>query len=95
MSDGESGDEVEKSDAVAGQNERFVMRCASCRYWKGDKDKAKSLFEENPISMDLLNGWPNSGDCSVDYEWLKTEICGDASVTHEVPANFGCVYYCA
>ena len=71
----------------------LAMRCATCRYWQGDKEKAEALFAENPVSMDLFKGWPNSGACGIAYEWLETEIHGDACVSQELPANFGCVYY--
>ena len=73
----------------------LVMRCATCRYWQGDKEKAEAMFEENPISMDLYKGWPDDGACGIDYEFLNTEIHGDARVSNDFDANFGCVYWAA
>jgi hypothetical protein len=86
-------DQPETGTAAASPVDVFVMRCGSCRYWQGDKEKAAALYKDNPISMDLFKGWPNTGGCGIEYEWLDTEIHGDAFVTHVVEANFGCVYY--
>jgi len=73
--------------------ERLVMRCATCKYWQGDKEKAIKMFNENPVSMDLYKGWPNDGNCGIEYEWLNTEVSGDAAVYNTVDANFGCIYW--
>jgi hypothetical protein len=70
-------------------------RCATCKHWQGDKEKAVAMFEEDPLSMDLSKGWPDDGACGIDYEFLNTEINGDATVTNGFDANFGCVYWCA
>ena len=96
MSDGITGaDVLGKSTTAEGWVDSLIMRCATCRYWQGDKATAMRLFKDNESSMNLFKGWPNSGDCGIDYEWLETEVHGDATVSHEVPANFGCVYYSA
>lgn len=71
----------------------LVMRCATCKYWQGDKEKALKMYAENPLSMDLFKGWPDDGSCGIDYEWLNTEIHGDAIADNTVDANFGCVYW--
>jgi len=71
----------------------LVRRCATCCHWQGDKEKATELFEENPLSMDLFKGWPNDGDCRIDYEFLNVEIHGNATASNTFDANFGCVYW--
>jgi hypothetical protein len=68
-------------------------RCATCKHWDGDKAKAMAMFTEIPISMDLHNGWPDSGECRCSHFWLNTEITGDAYVTSTVDANFGCIHW--
>lgn len=73
--------------------ETLVMRCATCRYWAGDKAKAAAMFEEKPLSMDLFKGWPNTGGCNLEYEWIDIDSNGDACVTIKVDANFGCPYW--
>lgn len=73
--------------------ERLVMRCATCKYWRGDKNKAADMYKENPVSMDLFKGWPESGGCKIDYEWLNLDVVGDAYVTIATDANFGCPYW--
>lgn len=84
----------EKSETPAARPlQSLVMRCATCRYWQGDKEKAAEQFEEAPISMDLFKGWPEDGRCGIDYEWLNIDINGDACVDKTVDANFGCVYW--
>lgn len=74
---------------------QLVGRCATCKHWRGDKEKARQMFEENPVSMDMKNGWPNAGICSEDYDFTDVETIGDAETTVEFTANFGCVYWCA
>jgi hypothetical protein len=73
--------------------EDLNRRCATCKHWGGDKEKAVKQFDENPISMDRLKGWPEDGDCGIDCEWLSVEIIGDACAIKTVYANFGCVYW--
>ena len=73
--------------------ERVVMRCFTCKHWKGDKERAVKMYEENPLSMDLHKGWPDSGDCIISYEWLYTVLDGNAAAYSTVDANFGCVYW--
>ena len=85
--------EIEESAAAGGQNELLVMRCATCKCWQGDKKKALKMCEENPLSMDLFKGWPDDGSCGIAYEWLNTEIRGNATAENKVDANFGCVYW--
>lgn len=70
-------------------------RCATCFYWEGDKVKAAETFKDNPVSMDAKDGWPEDGGCAIEYDWLNTEMYGDARVTQTVDANFGCVYHSA
>ena len=70
-----------------------MKQCYECTYWKGDKAEVIRTFKANPISMDLFKGYPCFGACSIDYEWLDTDIYGDASVTNKVAANFGCPYW--
>ncbi len=82
-----------KNAPLAVDLQRLVMRCFTCKYWDGDKEKAMKQFEENPISMDLFKGWPEDGRCGIDYEWLNIDINGDACVDKTVDANFGCVYW--
>lgn len=78
---------------MIGKNEHFSMRCATCKYWRGDKEKAMRMYTENPVSMDLYDGWPDDGVCVIDYQWLNTEINGDAVARNTVDANFGCVHW--
>ena len=73
--------------------ESLNNRCATCKYWQGDKEMAAAMFAENITSMDLFEGWPSSGGCGISYEWLSIDIYGDASVSIEVDANFGCPYW--
>lgn len=67
--------------------------CATCRHWEGDKEGAMLLFKENPMSMDLHNGWPNEGDCGKSYLFLNLYITGNATVETAVDANFGCCHW--
>jgi hypothetical protein len=80
------------SDEIANL-ERPVMCCYTCTYWGGDKGKANRMIAENPVSMDLFKGWPDTGSCKIDYEWFNPEVRGDAFVTMETDANFGCPYW--
>lgn len=73
--------------------DNLVMRCATCRYWQGDKIQAAEMYKENPLSMDLFKGWPESASCGIEYEWAEIEVNGDAVAFLEVPANFGCPYW--
>ena len=68
-------------------------QCYQCQHWNGDKEKAQREFDKNPVSLDLENGWPDSGRCRVLYTWGNIEIYGDASYTFEVDANFGCIRF--
>ena len=83
----------ETKNAETNPTDSLVMRCATCQHWQGDKEKAEGMFKENPLSMDLLNGWPNGGACGIYYEFLNIEIHGDATFTSDFDANFGCVYW--
>lgn len=73
----------------------LVRRCATCKHWQGDKDKAAAMFAENPTSMDVDRGWPDDGACSKDYDFLEVQTVGDAYTNVYFYANFGCVYWCA
>ena len=73
----------------------MTMRCYTCVNWRGDKAKVASQMGQNPICMDLHDGWPETGDCGISYRWLTLAINGDATATVEVPANFGCPYWVA
>jgi len=64
-------------------------RCATCDYWAGDKKKAKSMFAENPVSMHLTKGWPDDGDCKIDYKFTRTIYSGDASIEIKFDAKCG------
>jgi len=68
------------------------IRCFQCVYWGGDKEKVQLEFKNNPISMDLFNGWPEHGDCSVKCEWAELEVFGNATARLMVAANFSCPY---
>ena len=69
-----------------------MIQCHQCKYWDGDKAKVRQAYDNNPVSLDLFEGWPESGECKISYEWAEIEINGNASVSLEVPANFGCPY---
>jgi len=68
-------------------------KCAKCAYWCGSKKESNKMFLENPLSMHLTKGWPNSGECKISYEFLNFNIDGDAIVEVEFDANFGCAYF--
>ena len=68
-------------------------RCATCQHWRGDKEKALAMFDENPLSMDFVNGWPDDGGCYVRYHSINIDIDGDAYVELTMDANFGCVHW--
>ncbi len=89
----ENSELADKNKGEASDFKRFVMRCATCKYWQGDKEKTIKMFNENPVSMDLYKGWANEGKCVIDDEWLNTEANGDAVVYATVDANFGCIYW--
>jgi len=72
---------------------KMSNRCIMCKHWRGDKVKELAKFKDNPISMDLINGWPMGGDCAISHKWSAIEIYGDATVDFEVDSNFGCVYF--
>ena len=70
--------------------------CLTCKYWDGNKPEMLSIIEKSgDIAMDRFKGWPIDGHCNIDYEWINSEINGDASVWITVDANFGCVYHSA
>lgn len=77
------------------QHDALVRRCATCKYWQGDKEKASAMYKENPISMDFDRGWPEDADCGLSYKWAELSVEGDAVAWLYVPANFGCVHWCA
>jgi hypothetical protein len=41
--------------------------------------------------MNLVNGWPNNGECGEFSEFCDAEVTGDATVTVCFDANFGCL----
>jgi hypothetical protein len=67
--------------------------CATCANWKGDKDYAIKQFADNPISLDLDEGWARVGECSVSHRFVYTDVVGDAIVSLEFAAGFCCSCY--
>lgn len=67
--------------------------CATCRFWKGNKQKVKFTYAEYPISIDLQHGWPEDGYCSEIINSINIELLGDAIVKLTTDANFWCVRY--
>lgn len=83
------------NEAAEGRSdlEGVVMRCYTCKYWQGDKEKVAAQMTENPQCMNLFKGWPEYGGCGIDYEWKELRVVGNAYAELEVPANFGCPYW--
>ena len=79
----------------ANEVDGVVMRCYTCKHWKGDKRKALKMASENPISMDVDNGWPGSAPCDYDSKFIEIIVHGDGWAEREFNANFGCIYWCA
>lgn len=74
--------------------EDWKDRCLTCNHWRGDREKTLQRIKEcGPIVMDLEKGFAASGLCDKKFLWAEIEIDGDASVSLEVPASFGCVLH--
>jgi hypothetical protein len=85
-----------KQEGIADPVECLAKRCWKCKYWEGDKKKVEQNYKNNPISMDLIRGWPEYGKCDKASEWADIEISGgDALVELTVSANFGCPFHSA
>lgn len=69
----------------------LLGRCATCKYWQGDKAHAIEMYEENPASMNLDTGWATYASCSEEYIWSDISVKDDAVAFLEVAASFGCV----
>jgi len=71
----------------------LMMRCATCKFWIGNKSKAQKMYSDNPISMDLFDGWAEYASCSNSTSFMEVEINGDARVETEFAAGFGCILW--
>jgi hypothetical protein len=71
----------------------LVMRCATCRHWGGDKAKAIKMYRDNPISMDLQNGWPDYAPCRNSPSFTDVTIHGDTWYENKFAAGFGCILW--
>lgn len=85
--------QVSESLAKPSYADTPIKRCYTCAHWQGDKKKVLAQIAEYPMSMDLFNGWPESGTCGMAYHWADVIVRGDATATLEVNSNFGCPYW--
>jgi hypothetical protein len=84
---------------MAATEETWAGRCLTCKHWMeekpfgGLKPTLEMIAERGDVVMDRRLGWPLSGSCGIAYDWCELEISGDASVSMEIQANFGCVWW--
>ena len=64
--------------------------CLTCKHWNGDRKAQREDIRRNPRCMSLDHGWPKSGQCRIEHIWSMLDVSGDARVTLEIDANFGC-----
>ena len=74
-------------------DERFRGQCFTCQHWQGDRKAQAKDIKNNPACMNRKRGWPKEGPCTKSSEFLEIDISGNASVSLDFDANFGCVYY--
>ena len=86
-------EQTDESGSLQSAVDALVMRCATCKNWGGDKAKAQKMHHDNPISMDLKNGWPDYAPCYNSASFMEITIHGNAWTEHEFAAGFGCILW--